>query len=90
MFGLVATLPYHQYTTPAVRGVLTAGVRSTPLFPCDPAPNLAYADLLELENLAEDVLLHRDTDTRREYSGFAQLSIFAQNGTSPFSQAFCD
>jgi hypothetical protein len=26
----------------------------------------------------------------RGHSGFAQLRIFAQNGTSPFSQAFCD
>jgi hypothetical protein len=36
------------------------------------------------------VLLHRDTDTRRGQSGFVQLSLFAQNSTDPYSQAFRD
>ena len=48
----------------------------------------AYADLLELWYLAEDVLLQRDTHKRRRQSGFAQLSLFAQNGTDPYSKAF--
>ena len=73
----------------ALLGVITAGARLGLRHPCD-APNLAYADLLELRYLAEDVLLHRDTDTRSGQSGFAQLSLFAQNSTDPYSQAFRD
>ena len=85
----VARAFFARQTLVALQGVITAGARLGLRHPCD-APNLAYADLLELRYLAEDVLLHRDTDTRRAQSGFEQLSLFAQNTTSPYSPAFDD
>ena len=74
----------------ALQDVLTCGARPSAAPLRARTPNLAYADLLELQYLAEDVLLHRDTDTRRAQSGFEQLSLFAQNTTSPYSPAFDD
>ena len=73
----------HQ-TLVALDGVLTSGSFDT----TRRALNLAYADLLELQELACDVVLHRDTSERRNHLIFEQLSIFAKDGTSPFSSAF--
>jgi len=65
-------------------GVIHPGIDD----PIRPAPNFAYADLLELRELVHDVLLHRDTSERRNNPIFGQLSTFAKDGTSPFSVAF--
>ena len=75
---------FARQTFVALDGVLTSGSFDT----TRPAPNLAYADLLELQELACDVLLHRDTSERRNHPIFEQLSIFAKDGTSSFSAAF--
>ena len=73
-----------RQTLVALADVLTPGSWG----PTRPAPNLTYADLLELRELAHDVLLHRDTSERLKHPIFQELSIFAKDSTSPFSDAF--
>jgi hypothetical protein len=78
---------FARQTLVDLAGVLTPGSHDFSVG-ARPAPNLAYADLLELRELAHDVLLHRDTSERRKHPIFQDLSIFAQDGTSPFSVPF--
>ena len=82
----VALAFFARKTLVALRDVLTLGFSS--VYDASPAPNLAYADLLELQELSHDVLLHRDTSERRKHQIFEQLDIFAKDSTSPFCAAF--
>ena len=53
-----------------------------------PVPNPAYADLLELQELAQDVPLQRNTSHHQNHQVFKQLRIFVKDCTSPFLVAF--
>ena len=65
-----------RQTLVALADVLTPGSWG----PTRPAPNLTYADLLELRELAHDVLLHRDTSERLKHPIFQELSVYLRKG----------